>query len=151
MASEIADAIRSAGTLTSLLKQLEGLESYGALMTSAASLQEKLSQALLANATSAEEKMTLLNRTQRLTEENEKLKDWISTSNNYELENRGYGAFAYVYKPKIKATKPPHWICTNCFDNRIASILQNKPKEGYSCPRCKLALPARYIGNKQPE
>ena len=151
MAHEIADAIRSVQSLTGLLKHLKGLESYGELMQATAELQEKLSQALLANASSAEEKMTLLSEKQMLAEENKKLKDWAATAGDYQLENLGYGSFAQVYKPQIQGSKPPHWVCTHCFEDKKISILQNKPGDGYRCVRCNLTLPSRSLGNRHPE
>ncbi|PIG09613.1 hypothetical protein [Comamonas sp. 26] len=151
MANEIADAIRSTQSLTGILQELRGFEKYGALLHATADIQEKLSQALLANASSAEEKLTLLKEKQMLAEENKKLKDWTATARDYQLENLGYGAFAQVYKPQIQSSKPPHWACTNCFEDQKISILQNKPREGYKCPRCSLALPAPNLGNRHPE
>lgn len=150
MANEIADAIRSAGSLTAKLKSLEGMTNYGELMSAATALQEKLSQALIANATGAEEKMALLERTQRLAEENEKLKDWGAKEQQYALENLGHGAFAQVYKPQVQATKPPHWACTNCFEDKIVSVLQKKIRVGYHCPRCNLELSQHLLGEKSP-
>ena len=75
MANEIADAIRSTQSLTGILKELRGIDSYGALMHATADIQEKLSQALLANAVATEDKLTLLHEKQMLAEENKKLKD----------------------------------------------------------------------------
>ena len=66
MANEIAEAIRSASNLTAQLKQLDGMTNYGELLQAATALQEKLSQALIANATGAEEKITLLSEKQVL-------------------------------------------------------------------------------------
>lgn len=150
MANEIADAIASARSLTALLKQLDGLTVYGELLHAATSLQEKLSQALISNATSAEEKLALLDRAQRLAEENEQLKSWAATAADYVLENLGYGAFVYSYKPQVQATKPPHWACTQCFDDRVASVLQRKMRVGYYCPRCKLEVSQNLVGDKKP-
>jgi hypothetical protein len=150
MANEIADAIRSAGSLTAKLKSLEGMANYGELMGAATALQEKLSQALIANATSAEEKMALLERTQRLAEENEKLKDWNAKAQDYTLANVGHGAFAQVYKPQVQATKPSHWACTNCFEDKVVSVLQKKIRVGYYCPRCNLEISQHLLGNNSP-
>ncbi|MDR3015187.1 MAG: hypothetical protein LBV56_07080 [Delftia acidovorans] len=151
MSKEITEALQCAASLTSLLKQLDGMAVYGSLMQAATSLQEKISQVLLVNANNAEEKIALIEKLRSLTDENENLKNWNSTAENYTLENLAYGAFAFVYKPKHSKTMPPHWACTNCFQERKLSILQAKPRQGYECHRCKLVLPPHFLKDIAPE
>ncbi|WP_313336949.1 hypothetical protein [Comamonas sp.] len=150
MSNPIAEAIQRSRGLTARLKQLDGLEIYGELMQAAAALQESLSEALILNATSAEDKLTLLDRVQRLTEENKDLKDWHAESREYQLEDLGYGCFVQSYKPTVEPSKPPHWACTNCFSNLKISILQNKLRSGFQCPSCKFELPGHLVGSKLP-
>lgn len=150
MSNPIAEAIQRSKGLTARLKQLDGLEIYGELMQAAASLQESLSEALILNATSAEEKLTLLDRVQRLAEENKQLKDWNATASDYTLEDLGYSTFAYVYKPKIQGAKPPHWACAHCFGNQKISIFHPKFRVGYYCPNCKLELDKHLLQGRIP-
>lgn len=141
MTNEIADAINSAKSLTAQLKQLESLTNYGELMQSATALQEQLSQALMANATGAQEKMALLSEKQALSEEVNKLKNWETKSQNYELHSPGIGLFVYASKPGVQPNTPPHWVCANCFHQQVVSILQREghpPK--YICHRCRASI-----------
>lgn len=138
MASEIAEAINKARSLTSLLKQYDGTVAYGEVMQAATALQEQLSQALIANADGAQEKMTLLSEKQVLAEEVNKLKNWETKSQYYELHSPGLGLYVYATKPGVQANTPPHWVCANCFQQQIVSILQREghpPK--YVCHRCR--------------
>ncbi len=141
MANEIAEAIRSASNLTAQLKQLDGMTNYGELLQAATALQEKLSQALIANATGAEEKITLLSEKQVLAEEVKKLKNWEVQAQKYELYSPGIGLYVYAAKPDMQLPTPPHWTCANCFHQQIISILQREghpPK--YVCHRCRAQI-----------
>lgn len=138
MANEIADAINSARSLTALLKQFDGMASYGELMQAATALQEKLSQALIANATGAQEKLTLLSEKQVLSEEVNKLKNWAAKSQNYELHSPGAGLYVYASKPGMQPDTPAHWACANCFHQQAVSILQREGHPAkYVCHRCR--------------
>ncbi|GKS73656.1 hypothetical protein AVME950_02190 [Acidovorax sp. SUPP950] len=142
MANEIAEAISSSRSLTALLRQLDQLAVYGELMNAATALQEKLSEALIANASGAEEKLALLRDKQNLAEEVSKLKNWEAKSQNYELHSPGVGLFVYASKPSMQPASPPHWACTNCFEQQVISILQREGHPSkYVCHRCKA-----YIG-----
>lgn len=145
MGNDISDALRSAKSLTALLKQFDGYEAYGELMSAATNLQEQISEAIIANATSAQEKVALIQRADALSKENEQLKHWASTSQDYALKNLGYGAFAMVYQPLVQSAKPPHWACAKCFEDQKISVLQRKMRVGYFCPRCDLELSNNLI------
>lgn len=85
-----------------------------------------------------------------LEEEMARLKAWGAEKENYELKAIGNGAFAYMLKPAMRGTEPPHWLCQHCYENGKKSVLQIQPglpsgrKETIQCPRCgaKLAVMA---------
>lgn len=146
MANELTEAINSTRSLTAQLKQLDGMANYGELMQAATSLQENLAHALIANANSAQEKMTLLSEKQALAEEVNKLKNWEAKSQNYQLQSPGSGLYVYATKPSVQATSPHHWACANCFHQQIVSILQREghpPK--YVCHRCRAHIGGRTL------
>jgi hypothetical protein len=67
---------------------------------------------------------------------------WEAEKQRYELKSLGYDSFAYMLKPEIRGSEPPHWICAHCFRNRrTAEIIQQtflKKGEGmgYFCLSC---------------
>jgi hypothetical protein len=47
-----------------------------------------------------------------------------------------------MLKPSERGSKPPHWLCANCYEDRKKSIFQWTPKTAmarrlYECPACK--------------
>ena len=68
------------------------------------------------------------------------LKDWSGEKQNYVLKSIDPSGFAYVPKAGLENGQPPHWLCTNCFDQSEKSILQMKdaggPMATYHCNRC---------------
>lgn len=68
------------------------------------------------------------------------LKDWTAEKQNYQLKAIDPSGFAYMRKPELETGEPPHWLCTNCFEQAQKSILQLKnvsgPMATYHCNRC---------------
>jgi hypothetical protein len=51
------------------------------------------------------------------------LKSWDAEKQNYELKKSGDASVAYMLKPEARGTKPPHWLCPNCFSGGKKSFL----------------------------
>jgi hypothetical protein len=73
------------------------------------------------------------------------LKAWEVEEQRYELRSVGTGATVYVLKPDERGTKPPHWLCPNCFDQRKKSTFQStrEMERGhliFRCVGCKSAI-----------
>lgn len=66
----------------------------------------------------------LIDRERDLEKEIAAMKDWSSEKRNYQLEEVGFGAFAYVYHSQENSSEPVHKICANCYQQDIKSILQ---------------------------
>ncbi len=67
---------------------------------------------------------------------------WSETESQYSLEEIASGVFVYSYKKTNEANEPMHWLCTNCWKDKIKSILQcdtpHRTRDiSYSCPKCK--------------
>lgn len=63
----------------------------------------------------------------------------------YELKKVATGAFAYVLKESMANGQPPHWICTQCYQNRKKSFLQiattaPERKVFYKCSVCSSTI-----------
>lgn len=141
MTADIADAIRAAQGLTAKLRELQGLANYGELLAVANAVQEKLTNALISNASAAEEKISLLQRITALEQEKNAVDEWRSIANDYKLQAVASGFFAYVYRPTTDAGQPRHWVCPQCFEKRQRSVLQTRlGPPGYTCPACNFVL-----------
>lgn len=76
-----------------------------------------------------------------LVDENRELRQQIEDFNNwetevkskYKLEEVSQGVLVYVYQPSEENTDPAHWLCPQCFEDRIKSILQRR--EAYETSR----------------
>jgi len=67
--------------------------------------------------------------------------DWAKTGLQYELKEIARGIFVYSSKEGVCPTEPAHYICTNCYKDKIKSILrlsyEGSDGEQYVCPNCK--------------
>jgi len=73
---------------------------------------------------------------------------WDAEKQKYELKQiSGLGAFAYMLKLEARGTEPPHWLCTQCYENRKKSVVQIFGEMGadsiYKCPGCTAVFRAR--------
>lgn len=101
--------------------------------------------------------MSLQSDYQKLFEENEALKNrlreadnWSAEADKYELAALSPGIFVYSLRASEDGNAVTHWLCTNCFEQREKSILQNEGNHIgggtiYRCPRCKydIDVPSR--------
>jgi rubrerythrin len=82
-----------------------------------------------------------LDRVSELEKEVARFEAWESEKQHYELKDLGWGAFAYMLKPTMRGTEPPHWVCTNCFEHNHKAMLQQIMVKGtgqvWTCPSCK--------------
>lgn len=61
-----------------------------------------------------------------LKEEMARIKAWDSQKERYILTSPWAGAFIYSLKESLKESEPPHWICANCYEKGVRSILQER-------------------------
>jgi hypothetical protein len=66
------------------------------------------------------------------------IENWSKTESQYELKEVASGIFVYAYKKGNNETEPAHWLCTNCWKDKITSILQRSASyPAFTCPKCK--------------
>lgn len=103
------------------------------------------SSALAANADQA----AMTEEIRALKEEIARVKAWEAQKNRYKMERPWDGATVYALKESMKGSEPPHWICTQCYENGKRSILQYRPGNtgfsDYACP-CGAAVHSRHRG-----
>lgn len=69
-----------------------------------------------------------------------KFEKWSETETQYELKEIASGVFVYACKKINPPSEPMHWLCTNCWKDRMKSIIQKTLSDSYTCPKCKTEL-----------
>jgi hypothetical protein len=102
--------------------------------------------ALSANADQA----AMVEEIRTLKEEISRVKAWETKKQRYKLHTPWPGAVVYALKESMSQGEPPHWICTQCYENGRASILNYQTSSsgagGYFCP-CGLKVHSAYHGS----
>jgi len=113
------------------------------------------SSALSANAAQA----TMIEAIRTLKEEIARIKAWKREKQRYQLTSPWQGSVVYALKKSMCESEPPHYICTNCYEDGRKSILTSQKKDGgfivFLCPFCKcqiqplgrhsLGYPIKYV------
>jgi hypothetical protein len=154
--SAVAGLLTSLRSIVDITKAMKDVHDANLLQTSVFELTREIMNAqgcaLEAQAAQSE----LLNRVRQLEEEKAKLESWNVEKQRYLLTDIGHGGgmTAYALKPDMASGEPPHFLCTNCFDEGLKSIFQTETRypgrcEVMVCHRCGSEL---YIdGGRQPE
>lgn len=128
---DIAKITNDVKTSSEVLKQTIELQSV--IIT----LQEKMT--LLQS-----EKAALIQDKQNLEQKIAELNQWSSDAAQYELKEIAAGVFVYAVAPSATITKPAHWLCAHCYQDRRPSILLRAEKAAngttYFCPQCKTEI-----------
>ena len=145
----IAGAASSLKAAVDIGKLAIGLRDAEMMRAKIIEMQGEISSALASAIAAQTDQMTMLQRVNDLEKEVANLKAWNTEKDNYELTTIARGATAYMLKPDVRDSKPPHWLCTQCFEDRRRSILQLVNEIGghwiYNCPGCssKISVPSR--------
>jgi hypothetical protein len=139
-----------------ILKAMVGLRDAAMIQDKIIELQGVIlsaqSSALAANTA----QFSLLDRVRDLEQEIVQLKDWEREKQRYQLNAIDRGAFAYMPKPGMEDSEPPHWLCPNCFNRRQKSFLQFKGQDRsrsgsrgeystYGCDTCNASIKVSYM------
>jgi len=117
MVAEIYGGISAFKAMFDLAKTVKDINDTAIRQTASIELLEKI-------LTAREAQAAALERIRELEEEIAKFETWDTEKENYELQAIARGATAYMLKPDARGSKPPHWLCAQCFENRKRSILQ---------------------------
>lgn len=150
MIAEISSFIASSKAAYDIAKGINALKSDVDRNESISKILEVLItaqfQASAVMAKAHETEIEKHNLTKKLME----LEKWSETEKQYELQEVYSGIFAYVYKKDEGAKEPVHWLCPNCWQEKIKSILQcdckNEYASSYTCQRCGKAI--KWVANK---
>ncbi len=111
-------------------------------------LQSSIASVQIQNASLLREKEDLETQIMRM-------KDWDAEKQRYALVTIWEGATAYALKKSMSMGEPPHWLCTNCYQDGKKSILNEtvsaKNFRAASCPVCKSTIQTTYYSLPHPE
>jgi len=134
------DIAAGAGAFKALYDSAKALKDIndGAIRNAAViELQEKILAAQAAQS-------ALVEHVRQLEEKVRNFETWHTEKQRYELKNLGWGTLAYMLKPAMRGTEPPHWVCTNCYGKGHISIIQCSFVQGMGqrqvCPSCKTQI-----------
>lgn len=129
--------LKSAGDI---VKSIIELKSVSVIQTKIIDLQSQIltaqSSAFSANA----EQATMVETIRTLKEEIARIKAWESEKQRYKMYSPWNGTVVYALKKSMCNSEPPHWICTNCYEEGRKSILAQQQKGNstvaFLCPKC---------------
>lgn len=121
--SEIMTAWQSLKVAGDLAKGLIDLKTMAEIQTNTAELNQKILAAqgdlFAANATHA----ALIEEVGELKERLLRMENWDAQKKRYRLVAVSAGTAAYALKKSMSDGEPPHYLCTNCYENGKRSIL----------------------------
>ncbi len=142
MISELLLAAQSVQSLTTLLKAAKGLSNYNEIVAAVAEVNIKLMQANAVALASQEKQSALATKIQELEKECDRLKDWQTEKERYELKEIAPGVFARIEKGLVGNLQSAHKFCATCFEQNFKGPLQQEKidvgrKLSLTCHRCK--------------
>jgi predicted nucleic-acid-binding Zn-ribbon protein len=147
-ATSIVSAVGGLKAAGDIIKGLFDLSTNAKIVTKVTELQRLIYDAQGSALAAQGDQFTLIQRIAELEQEIVRLKAWGAERENYELNDIGGGASAYVLKPDVKPAQPPHWLCTHCYDNHKKALLQPQGhgdgERSFQCPECKASLNVPY-------
>jgi Zn finger protein HypA/HybF involved in hydrogenase expression len=137
MVGEAIAGLSAIKTAFDIAKGLKDIDDATRRNAAVIELQEKILAAQSAQA-------ALIEKVGALEKEMARLEAWEAEKQRYQLTDIGDGTFAYALKQSMQRGEPPHYICTNCYEQSKKSILNHlySPNEGHllSCSQCKTKL-----------
>lgn len=89
------------------------------------------------------EHTALTGRIRDLEAEVAQFKRWEDEKQRYQLHRFPLGSLAYAIKPQVQGTEPAHYICSNCYESGVKSLLQ-ACEDGWfqalKCHRCNALI-----------
>lgn len=92
---------------------------------------------------SQSEQSAMIEEVRNLKEKITDLKEWKSDQKRYKLTSLCSitGAVSYALKKSMSVGEPPHYLCTNCYQNGVKSILNPQKNKNsrvmFICPECR--------------
>src|SRR5580700_6298786 len=146
--SAISAAISALNGAKDIAQSMISLHDRKAFQAKLLEFQGKLIDANNAALAAQDERTALLQRVGDLEKEIARLKTWVTEKQRYQLTDIGDGTFAYAIKESMSGGEPPHYICTNCYEQAKKSILNSTRLPGggnlLTCASCSTKLIIRH-------
>jgi hypothetical protein len=135
MVAEVFGGISALKAALDILKTIKDANDTATRQGIVIKLQEQILSA-------HESQLALIEQVSSLKEKVTGMEKWETEKQKYELKSLGWGAFALMMKPNARGAAPPHWICTKCYSDGYAEIIQQIRDGGFKflCPRCQSRL-----------
>lgn len=114
-------SLRSASTIS---RELLGLVKSKDISEKIGEMNAKILDAQQFALSAQSDQFSLSKRISDLEDELIRLKHFRREKENYQLQALEKTAFAYAHKNPVDSGKPPHWLCSTCFDQDRKSYLQ---------------------------
>ena len=157
----ISGMITSLKGAVDIAQTMKGLSDATAIQGQIFELNTKILEAQRSAFAATDERSMLINSIRQLEEEVARLKEWDREKEAYELKQVDPGALAYLPKKDTEVAKQPHWLCSNCFEDRKKSHMLHVGEASasrmgmkYQCSRFKASFSTRggvYPGNEGME
>jgi hypothetical protein len=118
-------AIGGLKTAKDIAKAAIGIRDGALLQAKIIELNEVILSAQSSALDAQAEQAAMLQRISNLEKQLAGFEKWDADKERYILTEAGPGVFAYIVKPEARGGELPHYLCTNCYGNRKASILQH--------------------------
>jgi hypothetical protein len=145
--AEIGSALGSLKTASDIVKTFAGLRTDTERNAKLVELQGQIISAQTSAISANAAQMALVEQVRDLEKQVAGMETWESEKQRYELKKVSFmGATAYVVKPDMRGSEPPHCICGACYDKGKKGRLQ--PVAGgvghprpWTCQECGAKFP----------
>lgn len=142
--SLLSGLISNFGAAQDIAKAMLELKTISEVQGKVTELQNVILSAQNTALTAQSQQSTLIQRVADLEKEIANVKAWEAEKQRYELKALKPGVFAYTLKPSSANGEPSHWLCANCYNKGIKSILQNAGDfygvSTHNCHSCKTKI-----------
>lgn len=143
----ISGAMTALNSAMDIAKSIKSAADAAKINSLVIDLQSTIMQAQGEAMKAQQAQSTQVDQIRKLEEEVARLKAWDAEKEDYELKEVWRGAFAYMLKPDMRGSKPPHWLCQHCYENGKKSLMQHQgavPTTAsgslFKCPTCNAAF-----------
>jgi hypothetical protein len=144
MISDITAAISILKSLRDVNKGLSEIKTNDAVREKSAEMNFLIIDLQNALMAVQEQNQTLSRINDDLAKQLAEIDEWERESKNDSLSELAPDVFVYVREAPGKSSNPTVYLCTNCYRERKASIMQrvSHQPEGvrYRCPACKMSI-----------
>lgn len=137
---EISAALQSIKVATDIAKGIKSLKTEVAVNEKASELLDSIIDVKMNLIEFQNHYESLQQEKRELEEKIRNYENWESVRKQYLLKEISTGIFVYSFTSE-GTDIPAHYLCTNCFEVKIKSIMQldwqDEHSTKYSCPKCK--------------